>query len=198
MSRQKTAFCSILAIGVLIMFNLLGCSPGRKFDRYQSKDPDIGVSMLYPSGWEYSEDRGSIEKYACVLFLEPVGKSKHSLRSSIMVKVVKKSDMPDNLSEAGAAADDFMGKASKLRDFKFISRKGSKLFGEKAEDMVFSYKAFNKPLPNIGGFVSAEERDVVVIKNGKCYSISLVSQKDAFEGLDKVFSYVVKTIKLQR
>jgi len=199
MSRQKTVFCSILAIGVFIMFNLFGCSsPGEKFDKYQSKNPDIGISMLYPSGWTYSEDRGAIEKYAIVLFLEPTGKNGHLRRSSISVKVVKKFDMPQNLYEAAAVADDLIEKVSKLKDFKLVGKKDSKLLGAKAVDVVFSYKTLDKPLPLIGNLVPARERDIIILKNGKFYFITLSCQEEAFAGLNKIFSYVAKTIKLQK
>lgn len=198
MSRQKIAVSFLLTIGVFIMFNLFGCgSPGGKFDKYQSKDPNIGISMLYPSGWTYSEDRGAIEKYASVLFLEPVGKDKHLRRSSISVKVVKKFEMQRNLFEVAAVADDLIEKVSKLKDFKLVEKKDLKLLGEKAADMVFSYKTLDKPLPIVGNFIPVEERNIILIKNGKFYFITLRCQEEAFAGLNKIFSYIAKTIKLQ-
>lgn len=184
-----------LLIGAFLMVNVLGCSQGMKLDKYETKDPEIGVSLLYPSGWRPSEDRGSIEKYYKVMFVEPKGAAGQLRLSAISFTAMKRADMPENIMNPKDAANIRIAKLGKHKDFMLLSKGSLKICGTEAADAVYSYKTLDRPLPAAGNFIGVKERYVVFEKNDKFYSIKLFCQEDAYAGLDKVFDRMIKSVK---
>lgn len=177
------------------MMNVIGCSDGFKYDKYENKDPAIGISMLYPSGWKISEDRGSGGKYFNALFIEPKEVSGRSRLSAISALAVRKSDMPLTIKDIESAAADQITKNENSQGFILLSKKAVKIYGTKAIELSYKYKTLDMPLPIKGNLVDMEERVLILEKNGKYYFIRLVCQEDIFPVLDKRFNRVLRSIK---
>lgn len=185
----------LLIAGAFLMVNIFGCSDGFKYDRYENKDPAIGVSMLYPSGWKVSEDRGSGDKYFSAIFIEPKETPNRSRLSAISVLAVKRSNMPISVKDLETAAANQIAKNEKSKDFNLLSKKAVKILGAEAVELVYKYKTLDTPLPMRGNFVSMEERVLILEKSGKFYFIKLFCQENVFAALDKRFSRVLRSLK---
>ncbi len=184
-----------LLTGAVLMMSIFGCSQGIKLERYETKDPEIGVSMLYPKGWSHSEDRGSREKYYKVIFIEPKDTAGRKLFSIISVSAVKKSDMPETIRRLSAAAEDQLAKFGKMKDFRLMAKKETKVTGENAIDTAYYYMLPDMPLPVEGKFIGVKERAVILEKGDRFYFIKMFCQEDIYASLDKVFDRVLKSIK---
>ncbi|HOX09857.1 MAG TPA: hypothetical protein PLA52_04355 [Candidatus Omnitrophota bacterium] len=177
------------------MMSIFGCSQGIKLERYETKDPEIGVSMLYPKGWSHSEDRGSGEKYYKVVFIEPKDTAGRKLFCIISVSAVKKSDMPGSIRRLSDAAEDQLAKFGKMKDFRLLAKKETKVAGEKAVDATYYYMLPDMPILVEEKFIGVKERAVILEKGDKFYFIRMFCQEDIYASLNGMFGRVLKSIK---
>jgi len=183
-----------IIIGAISMFNLFGCSSDMKYEKYSSKDSEINISMDYIPGWLYSEHRGSYNSYAQVLFYEK-GDEKKSFKAAISVNVKDASKLKEPPAAIEAMADDLKSKRMKFKDFILVSEASSKILGENAIIMDFSYKTLDKLYDATAKAIPVNEKVVIFKKGGKLYTIRYENTAEDFKKFEKSFKHMLSSLK---
>jgi len=183
-----------IIIGAIFMFNLFGCSSDVKYEKYSSKDPEINISMDYISGWLYSEHRGSYNSYAQVLFYEK-GDEKKAFKAAIAVNVKDASKLKDPPVTIEVMADDLKSKRMKFKDCSLVSEASSKILGEDAIVMDFSYKTLDKLYDATAKLIPVNEKVVMFTKGDKLYTIRYENTAEDFKKFEKSFKHILTSLK---
>lgn len=187
----------ILAIGVILMSNILGCNNGFKYLQYASKDPALNISLDYISGWSYREHRGDGKNYdAGVIFIED--KKGRILKAFISVYVqdaLKTGFVSPTLE---AMVDDLVAKRLKLEDTKVLKKSKIKLLSTAAWEILFASKALDKIYSLDAKFIPIQERVVIFQKGDKFYVIRYQNREEEFSRYDKAFTHIIHTLKFKR
>lgn len=183
-----------IIIGAIAMFNLFGCSSDMKYEKYSSKDPEINISMDYIPGWLYSEHRGSYNSYAQVLFYEK-GDENKAFKAAISVNVRDASKLKEPPAAIEAMADDLKSKRMKFKDFVLVSEAGSKILGENAIAMDFSYKTLDKLYDVAAKLIPVNEKVAIFKKGGKLYIVRYENTAEDFKKFEKSFKHMLTSLK---
>lgn len=182
-------------IGAIIMVIFSGCS-GMKFQRYDSKDELISVSMDYPSDWGYSEDRGSYNSYAQALFLPPKEKGRVP-KALIAITVRNNSKIDFKPVTADAAAKSFLAKRMLLKDMKILSESKKELLGVKAFFTEISYLKPENLLNIRSKLILCREKAVIFKKGDNFYFLRYENSEEKFDEYSKAFDHMIKSLRLK-
>jgi len=186
----------ILAIGVISMVNAYGCSKAVKYERYSSKDAQIGMAMDYISGWAFSESRGAGNSYAQVIFYEPQRKDKN-FKAGIVVTAQESSKIKLDPLSVESFADELLSRREKLKDMKLLARTTGTALGEEAVVVILSYQTMDKLYSVDAKLIPVKERIVVLKKNNKFYTIRYQNTEKEFEEFNKAFSHILGTAEFK-
>ncbi len=185
-----------LLIGAAVMmFNFFGCDiPG--YQHYSSKDTQLNITMDYPQGWSFAEERGVYGSYAQVVFLEPVKKGK-PLRGMIVVTVKDESKFEIKPLTLTMFGEDLLKKRLVFKDAVKISENYLKFLGFDAKAVELSYSLpDNLKLVNVK-YVPVLERIVFFKKGNQFYILRYVNESQDFRGKEKAFNHCVNTLKFK-
>lgn len=193
-AKLNKYFCML--IGAIIMTNITGCS-GMKFDRYESKDPLIGVIMDYPSGWQYRETRGSYGSYSQAQFFPDDGKYKgHQPTMVLTVRDESKTGFRPATIET--AAEDIMAKRRSFKSMQVLSKSKKRLPGADAIFIEISYLNLENILRADSQLALFNEKIVIFKKDKKFYFLRYENLADRYDEYKKAFDNTVRSIKFKK
>ena len=184
-----------LTIGVIIMFNLLGCFVGEKYQKYSSIDPAINIVTDYPLAWKFSETKGSYNSYSQVVFF-PVGKE-NSGRTVMAITVRDSSKIEISPLTLAAFAEDILAKRKQYKDFIVLSKKKISLLGREAISMELSYKSLENLLKRDAKVVPFLEKIVVFKKGNAYYTLRYEDPSENFPKFSRAFEHLVKSLRFK-
>lgn len=185
-----------LVIGVILMFSYYSWSGGLKYEKYSSKDPELGITMDYISGWRYNEHRGSFDSYAHVLFYESERKGK-DFKAGIAVTAEKSSKVKFKPLTIEAMADDLLNKTMKFEDAKVLSRSKIRLLKEDAIEIRLAYRTLDKIYSVDAKLIPVKERIVIFKSGDKFYTLRYENTEEEFSRFDKAFTHCIKTLRFK-
>lgn len=184
----------LLIIGVIFMFYSYGCGENLKYERYSSKDPEIGVEADHVSGWLFSEMRGEGNSFAQVVFYEPKKEGEVS-KTGMIITVVKAADVKFQPLTVEGMAEDLTSKRLKFKDASVLAKEKTKILGEEAWDILLSYKTLESLYAS--KLIPVKERIFLFKKGDKFYSVSYQNTEEDFERIQGAFLHLVKSLKIK-
>lgn len=185
-----------LMIGVMVMVGYYGLAGGLKYEKYSSKDPELGITMDYISGWRHSEHRGSFDSYAHVLFYEPKREGK-DYKAGMAVTAQKESKVEFRPLTIETAADDLLKKRMQFKEAKLLSRSKTKLLGEAAVDIRLAYRKLDKLYSVDAKLIPVKERVVIFKRGNKFYTLRYDNTEEEFKKLDSAFTHCIKSLRFK-
>jgi hypothetical protein len=162
------------------------------FSEYSSKDPLIGISMQYPSGWRVIEDRGANSNYAQAQFIEM---TQNELAATFVVTAkekVKTFGSPLTLKEI---ADDLMTKRMLLLEANVIKRSDTLLNANPAILIELTYKTPDKLYSTEAKLVSIQERILLIERGKNYYTVRYTNISEDFNRFLPAFELCVNSLK---
>ena len=186
-----------LTLGAMCMLICSSCGKlGFKYEKYSSKDPDLGIAMDYLSGWHFAEQRGSYGSFNQVVFYDAGDKNK-GYRGSMVVTVKNSSKIDLSSPTVEAAVEDLLGKRMKFKDAQVLSRTPMTFLNTKATNILISYKTLDNFESLDAKLIPIKERVIIFKKNDKFYIIRYENRIEQFDKFSKAFSHIIKTLKLK-
>ena len=195
MKTYLKIFMGIIAVsGGMIMSNHDGSCSGSRYEAYSSQDPEINVTMEYPSGWQYQEHRGSYGSYAQVQFY---GEVQDGFAPSIVLTVEREEKVSFAPLTLEGMADDLAGKRMKLAEAQILSKTNTTILDVPAVDMTWTYKQprelYSIDLTQIG----FQERMIIFQKDGRFYTLRYVNPQAVFADYEEDFARSIETFLLK-
>lgn len=184
-----------LIAGAILMVNLFGCS-GVEFEKYDSKDLLINLSMDYISGWQYDETRGSYNSYAQVMFF-PFKEGKKSPRIIISATVKDSSKVGFSPLTMEAAVEDLLVKRMQFKDAKVLSKTKTKLLNTEAMVIELSYLTLENLLNINSKLIPVKEKIIIFKKGNNFYFLRYENSAEEFDKYNSAFTHIVGTIKIK-
>ena len=185
----------ILLTGVMMMGSGRGYPESQKiaYERYESKDPQIGIATEQIAGWTASESRGSYEPYAMVVFYEARREEK-GFRAEMVVTVTDstKTSVSPTLE---AMVTDLLGRRQQLPDQKVLSQSQGKVLDAEARVVELSYKvpaslnALERRLTPI------REKVVLFVRGTQLYQVRYVNTEDEYPRFEEAFEHLVASLR---
>ncbi len=178
------------------VFMTAGCAGGFNYERYSTKDSQIGIEIDYISGWVPLETRGSYGSYSELTFLEPVKKNKplRSMMSVIVRSVDKIEPKPVTIEKF---MEDIVGKRLKLKGAKLLGRSAMQLSGSNALVADFSYQLPANPESLDASYILMNEKLVVLSRGERCYTYRYVGTAEDFKVYLKAFLHCIDSQKFK-
>ena len=188
---------NVFLLGVITMIlNIFGCSPDMAFQKYSSKDAELGLEMDCFYGWSYNEDRGANGSYAQVLFLEPSEKNK-PLRACLDLTVTRESKATFTPLTLEGFYNDLIKKRQTLKGVKILSHADYKVCREPALMVDMTYSVLKNPESARPDLINMFERAILWKKGDRFYILRYVDVADMSSLRQKAFMRCVRTIKLK-
>jgi len=189
MLRQLNSFIFlILVIGAI---GHLGCLRDNVlYKNFQSVNAPIKVSMAYPDGWGFNEDKG--KDYWQVVFYEP-RKKNVVFNPAIVVTFYSRPDTPSK------AKEQLIRNRMKFDEFEVLNMGRRKVNAFLAEQIVFTYKTVGRlyiydPKPVLP--IKVKEK-VLLFRAGEwLVSARYENVFKDFSRFEGVFSYLLTTLKI--
>jgi hypothetical protein len=182
-----------LIIGVIFMANLAGCKGFFKYAKYESKFPELGITVDYPQGWIYKDSRDPKGKFGQVLFIED--KKGDFLKGSFWILATTDPKIEAKPATVDSLASERIAKRLNYKDSRLVSDSPIVIDGGKGRDIVFSYKTFEKIQSFGAGLLLAKERTVIFKRKDRFFIISYENAEKNFRQFDPAFSHMLKSIK---
>lgn len=195
MRKLKTI---LLIMGVTIyMFNFSGCSGTIKYEKYSGRDPLLGITIDYVSGWAAAEQTGAYGSFAQAVFYEP--KIENKPLKAMMVVTVERVDKVKLASPTLEKMElDLVGRRMKFDDSKVVSKAGFSVLGEEGVDIKMSYRALDNNIDSMKAkLVPVTERVVMFKKADKFYTVRYENISSDFDKYDRAFYHCAKSLKLK-
>ena len=182
-------------IAGVCMVTLSGCASRFDYERYSSKDPQLGLSMDYVKGWFYKEHRGAAGSYAGVVFYENEGKD---VVKALIGLTVRRSpaDEPETQT-LDDFAEDFISNSRSFKDMRLLSMSKTKLLGLRAVRMELSYKMPDKIYAPKANLVPARESVVIFEKDNKFYTVRYQNAAGKFKKYNGAFNHIIRSIEFK-
>ena len=194
---MRTLKIILLTMGAMVvMLNFSGCSENVKYEKYSSKDPALGITVDYISGWKAAEQTGAYGSFTQTVFYEPSIANKPL--KAMMVVTVEPSDKIKISSPTLEKVElDLVGRRMKFKDSKVMSKTGFDICGEKGIDIKMSYRALDN-IESIKGKLMPVAEHVIMFKKGeKFYTLRYENLSSEFDKYDKAFYHCARSLKLK-
>jgi hypothetical protein len=184
----------LITIGVLTMTQFCACSFKSPYEKYISKDAEIGVAMDYPSGWTFRESRGARNSYAQVDFYVPKKEKNQQRFIAVTVKDTAQLGLPSASIES--LTEDILSKRQKFKEYALISKTATVIGNATAWDITIAYKMMDKLYSVDAKLIPVKERFAVFSQKGKFYIARYQNTSQEFDAYAEVFSHCLKSITI--
>jgi hypothetical protein len=188
----------LIAIMVLTAVMCMGgkvCIAEGSYMKYESRFPELGVSVEYPAGWQNSETFGTKKAYAQLMFYE--AKAEGADRGGAIVLTAYLNPEGIKPANIAAVADGIVQKRSRLGKAGLAGRSSGELLGMPTVDLALFYempKAFdtadNKMIP-------IRSRDIIFERNGCFWVLRYENTAEKFDASMPAFEHFLKTLTFQ-
>ncbi|OGX23775.1 MAG: hypothetical protein A3J51_00695 [Omnitrophica WOR_2 bacterium RIFCSPHIGHO2_02_FULL_45_21] len=185
----------LLLLGVIAMTNNHGYAGDFNYTRYESRDPELNISIDYLEGWICKEQRGPENKFVNILFFE--NRKDKDYKAFISVTVENLSAIAIKPLTIEALADDLITKRAKFKDAKLLSKAKKEILGLEVQDITMSYQALDKLHSLDAKVILVKEGMIIFIRDNKFYTIQYQNRESEFDRFSQAFSHIIETMRFQ-
>ncbi|MFC1709296.1 hypothetical protein ACFL2J_04480 [Candidatus Omnitrophota bacterium] len=198
MKRPIILILAVIIVGVTVMVSYYN-SNRLDYARYVPKDNLIDLTFEYPQGWEVFERRGAYGAFiqAQVLEVPQVDDKDKERVCSVVITIYPRSQAKFAPLTTQGLADDIKKKRLSLKGSQLLSSSKIKVDGLEATDNKLSYETFKVPLQANAKPIPIIERIVCFSRGDNFYALRLEEMVGSFEGYDKIFNQILKSIQLR-
>jgi hypothetical protein len=161
--------------------------PTDNYTTFTSTDPKLDFTFLYPSAWQTTEFKE--KEYSQVLVRGPRNKE-DTYSTAFVITVASAATM--NLDDK---VSDYLGRASKAREFKLISQARGTLALAEAAELLTSYK-MGMPLHSVHPTdTTIMERRIILKKDGQFYELGYRTVEGEYHAYLHAFEHAVRTFE---
>jgi hypothetical protein len=165
-----------------------------EYRRFESSNPKLNFSFLYPADWQVKEIE---EKTYSEAFVRGPRNRADTLSVGITVTVVPTREAGGEFATVEEALADYMARSQRLADWRELSRTNGSFLSSPAVEMTISYTLrlpLNSPLAQATSIV---ERKLIVKHGSHLYKITYRAIEEDYYAFLPAFRDVVRTLEFR-